>query len=393
MADVTDVLVEGSKEVVVSYIAFMKELLELLARWSREHNLKEGAGEVDFQGVQDGMKNGEKMSYCSVSSDVYNDMKKTGVLEMSGTRNYAVLKSKNDDSVMIFYGSGDQYHIDQALKAMEYMYGNPVEMDMESFLMTTKNDELFTIMGLSDADAMLLKHFATKMNVDEEGKLKNDSFPYTIVEMDGVNCVVCRESDHDKLAEAMKMVAATHETEQGEKILEQIQYKIKGRSERNIAIENARREQCIVDANDPASKIVVTAEDFRYYKNNKEIATIPLSDETKVQRVYSIIEGMSDPVLVNDNTFERLDEAEQTEYLHNKDNAQPLMKDDVFDLEVDMTQIRQALINEDRIKQRLNQYYGFSLKTEDMEIDEVVKAYEKEARNRAKSHSREENER
>ena len=54
-------------------------------------------------------------------------------------------------------------------------------------------------------------------------------------------------------------------------VRQQIEYKIKGRKEVNIALSDAEREFSIIDRKNPNNYLVATADDIVYYKNNKGV--------------------------------------------------------------------------------------------------------------------------
>ena len=355
---------------------------QLLTELRKHMKLRRGMGELSLEALQKSLdrKNRESLAFTSIAADVYQDMRATGILDNGGLRNYSVIAAKNSDQVMIFYGSKDQGRMDQVLSAMDAMYGSKSDLEKDAFFQIARGRNLYVLQDISSEEAELFRHYCDRP--DENGSYPR-RMPYSIVELNGHRCLLCLESDTDLMRRNMQLVAATMTSEQGGRILEEIRFLLKERQERRIAIEQAVREHLILDADHPSCKVEVTAHDFNYYKNSKLVDTVPRSDKAQAGRIYDIVDGMSSPVVVPKDAFEKLPSSGQQEYLHSP-AAAPIQKAYDRQLEINMDQVLAKLNEANELREYLNHMTGFNVKVEGDEIADVIKAFEKEQKKRGK---------
>lgn len=373
--ETADLVLEQAKAAMSALAEMQTALLTAIIKYNQEKQLTLGIGEVSMDKLIRSLdkKTGETLSYCVLEASVFQDLLRTGVLNKSGIRNYTAMSSANNSDVMIFYGSRDQIFMDNALHAIDALYGTRTMMDRDSFFMAAEGKDLFVLEGVSAEDAELLDCILRK----KDSHLH--PFPYSVVEMDGNPCIICLSEDMEKLKEAMKAVAATFESEQGDRVLEDIRIRLAGRQERGIAIKEARREQAIVDADHPFHKIIVTADDYRYYKHNKEILAVPMSDPSCLDRIYDLINGMSSPVLTGDCSYEQLPASQQSEYIH---------KHAIYEfqgespLEINLEKTAEKMADADALRKYLNKMTGYNVKCEESEPEYVMQEFAKEHKRR-----------
>ena len=356
---------------------------QLLLELGKHQRLRQGLGELSLEALQKSLdrRNGEGLAFTSITADVYQDMRATGILDSGGLRNYSVIAAKDRDQIMIFYGSKDQKHMDQILSAMDAMYGSKSDIEKEAFFSIANGQDIYIVQDISPEEAELFRHFSEKQDADGNHP---DSMPYTVVELNGRLCLICLDADTEIMRRNMKLVAATLTSEQGERILNDIRTRLKNRQERGIAIGQAKREHLIIDADHPRNRIEITAHDFNYYKSSKLVDSIPKSDRAQLGRIYDIVDGMSFPTIVERDAYEKLTVSEQQEYLHSADvSAIPRAYERQLEINMDQTLAKLNEVSE--LREYLNHMTGYSVRVDGDEIGDVIKAFEKEHRNRTKS--------
>ena len=369
-----------------------KILQWLKERREQEVAIKDGIGEASFANLMKSIDRAhdEQISYCEVSKDVYTDMCKTGLLQNGALRTYTVLQAANSDGVMIFYGSNDQSGMNRILDSMDAMYGNRAELDKDSFEMMSEGKDIYVLEGISAEDSLLFASLVRDGYVSENGSMDKNGFPFsrmtTVKGGQEYNAIVVLDEDKGKLASVMGVVAGTMLSTQGPRILEQLQYQLKGRQERNIAIEEARKEQVIVDADNPRNSIHVTAKDYEFYKNNKVTEIIPRGGP--LGRVYDIVEGMSAAVIIDAKKLEGLSTSEQQEVLHNE--GRPLTSVEEKPLDIDIKESMRQMDDEQSVKRYLEKCTGVTVRSDSRDLDSIVKSAEKQHRQREKQMERDE---
>lgn len=350
-----------------------------ILRWLKEQRSLEamrtdGVGEASFATLCKAIdkKHGEQLAYCEVPKDVYEDMAKTGILQNGALRTYSAMSSTHSDNIIIFYGSKDQEGMNSILDAMDSMYGKRSEVSKDSFEILSEDRDLYVLDGVRPEDAMLLSHLT-----ENHEEYSVEPFPFTVVQQPGKDkySVVCLDEDKGKLAAAVGLVAATYTSEQGSRVLQQVQYKIKGKQERNIDIDNARKHQVIMDREFPQNHFVVTASDYKFYKNNKEVESI--SRKGPLNRVYDIIEGMSAPVVIDERRYEQLSTSETMEALHNEGKPITLTSD--RDIEIDIKQSLAQMEREQEVKEYMKGMSGTTVQGDTRDLNKIVGRAEREA--------------
>lgn len=411
---------------ISSVLMLQQKILQWLReRRSQEASIQDGIGEASFANLCKSIdrRHGEQISYCEISRDVYEDMGRTGLLKNGALRTYTAMQASNSDAVLLFYGSKDQQGMNRILDAMDAMYGRRAAVDRESFEMLSEGKDLYVLDGLREEDAELLSCFATlpaarKIMADEnsmdrnsvDGKntdgMKKDEveiepFPYTVIESKnrrsaarstagqgangsdagshsaGTLSVVCLAEDSHKLAGLMGYVAAAATSEHGARILEQVQFRIKGRQERNIAIDEAEKNQIIMDAENPRNMIKVTAKDYEFYKNNKIAEAIPRSGP--LNRVYDLVEGMSEAVILDADRLKSLPASQQQEAAANM--GTPVSSLHCRNVDIDMQDVFRQLEREEDVRAYLKNMSGITVKADPYgTLDRAVRKAREEQR-------------
>ena len=188
-------------------------LIQTLIRLHKLRQLKAGIGEIAMEQLQKALdrKNGESLAYCSLPADVYQDLKATGVLDRSGIRNYSVLAASNNDTVLVFYGSQDQEHVDRSLKVMEAYYGQKSELDKETFFLAARNRDLLLVDGLAEESVQLFRQLTSE--ADQHGTLTN-AMPFTIIEYKGRKQLVTTSESEAALGNVLRKVSENTNSKQ-----------------------------------------------------------------------------------------------------------------------------------------------------------------------------------
>lgn len=420
-----------------------KILQWLRERRSQEASIRDGIGEASFANLCKSIdrRHGEQISYCEISKEVFEDMGRTGLLKNGALRTYTAMQAANSDAVLLFYGSKDQHGMNLILDAMDAMYGRRAAVDRESFEMLSEGKDLYVLDGLREEDVELLSCFAglpaacgikaddssvDRQNADgmKKDEMKIEPFPYTVIESKnrhaaarsalgqsvfgnsagshstnspsvssskdasaydssadsrytGTLSVVCLAEDSHKLAGLMGYVAAAATSEHGARILEQVQFRIKGRQERNIAIDEAEKNQVIMDAENPRNMIKVTAKDYEFYKNNKIVEAIPRSGP--LNRVYDLVEGMSEAVILDADRIKSLPASQQQEAAANM--GTPISSLHGRNVDVDMQDVFRQLEREEDVRAYLKTMSGITVKADPYgTLDHALRKARKEQR-------------
>ena len=232
-------------------------------------------------------------------------LKKNGVL-------YDMSDLSTSDTKIVLFTESQEEKIKESIKMLYAEKGLLSEMDLNSFLSFSKNDKLSFLTNIDDVEIEILRHYT-----------RSNPIAYTITHDDNNNAIIVfRTEDIENVKNALDKISQDLTSEQGPLIREQIEFRLKGKQEVNIALEEAERESYIVDKQNPKNYIAITADDYTYYKNNKNIESIPRTDKNIPEAVYTRIEALTEPVVLTKDEF-FLSDREKLEVLKQKTAVYP----------------------------------------------------------------------
>lgn len=289
-------------------------LLEFLKEWNKTQKedklLKNGVGETSLRNLLKGLKEGDQLKAMVIPDEEYDEFIK--VLKNTKIKNFSSLDLSSDNCRTILFAESDTKEIVNALEAFSAQRNLQTEVDPEVFYLAAKESKITAIENIDEVELELLRYNARK-----------NPFPYTVVDINGKPSILARSEDFEKVDTSLNRIASSLAGEQGSLIRKQIEYKIKGRQEVNIAIEDAEKESIIIDKKNPNNYIMITADDFVYYKSNKELTAISRKEPGAVDAVYQKLEGLTEPVVISKNEFE-LSYAERKAILDKKTAVYPV---------------------------------------------------------------------
>lgn len=215
---------------------------------------------------------------------------------------YCALDMGQDDCKQVVYPQSYQEKVLNSFQVFQANRSLVTEIQPVAFVNSYGNSDLNRINNLSVADVELFRHYAK----EELAKNPDMKFPFTVItKKDNTFAVLypkeCRNLAQNALFKASWDLAG----EQGARIKEQIQIKFSNKQEINIAIADAEREFYIVDANNKKNYIKVTAGDFEFYKNNKQISTVSKLSPDYTETVYTTLKGLEEPILISPEDFNK----------------------------------------------------------------------------------------
>lgn len=212
---------------------------------------------------------------------------------------FIVLDNNTDDSKIFLYMSGDSQKAINAVTLWQADKGLISEINPNLFIDDYSADEIGTVSGLNDVDLFLFRQYAIENNL-----------VFSSIEIENKeNLLLYKPSERKNVERVLgATIWATTYGDEGALIRKQISYKLQNRQAINISLLDAQREFYIVNGEVPENYIHVTANDFAYYKNSKEILRIDRSSAGFMDKAWRTIDGLSQPTLLNKEEFELVKE-------------------------------------------------------------------------------------
>lgn len=284
------------------------KLLLLIYNNIQKDKTLNSSGEKAIGEMLAAVQKGEKLKNIVVPDEDVESLKpflnKCGAL-------YAIVDMKKDDAKMVIFLEKHSEKIQDALTLLSADRGLVNEVAPELFLKNTTDKEI-GIASLDKTELELFRHHA---------KASGLVFGATVID-DKVKLLYTLE-DKDKFYNILAKVSWDLTGEKGPLIRQQIEYRLKGRKEVNIAIEQAEKEYYIVSGNSPKNYVKITSQDYSYYKNNKEVTTISRTEPDCREAVFTKVQSLSEPVVLTKEEFE-MDDKERQALIDSKTNVYPL---------------------------------------------------------------------
>lgn len=218
---------------------------------------------------------------------------------------FAVLKFKSDskeafansDKRVVCFLDKDAPVIFDALSMIQADRGLINEVAPAPFVKYNNDRSIFTADGLSEQDVELLRHWAPKLGfvfavMPSQSSSDNPEFK-----------VIARTEDKSKVAAALHQACWDLTGEHGPAIQRQIEYKLSGKKQINLALQDTIGEHYIVNGGAPGDYIHITSKDFSFYKNNKLVQTVGRTDSSFADRYYDNVSGFKSPVVFEKEEF------------------------------------------------------------------------------------------
>lgn len=270
---------------------FAKKLLAMLGEHIlKEQNKKmlEGDGEIAVAKMMEAVRNGENVKTIVIPDEEIESLK-SYLKECKAL--FAITDLKQDDAKMLMFLERDTKKVKDALTLLKSERGLITEIHPDLFL---KHNEKKAVSNakLNNVEIELFRHHA-----------KSTKLPFAIADSNGSRTVLYNTENQKLVNDILAKVAWDLTGERGPQVRQQIEYRLEGKKEVNIAIEDAQREYYIVNSISPKNYIKITPQDFTYYKNNKEITSMKRTDPDFKEAVYTKLEGLVEPVVLKREEF------------------------------------------------------------------------------------------
>lgn len=266
-------------------------LLLALAQKQKEEKLLNGSGEVSLKKIYEAVNKGETLKSVCVSDDDYDLFKKhltkQGVL-------FATTDFNKDDSKMILFLSKDDYKVKNAISLMKSERGLITELTPELFCKTISDnkEQMSVLKNIDKVELELFRHYA----------LNNKLVFATVNNSENIK-ILFNKKDLEKVNDILKKISVDLTSSHAEMIREQIEYKLAGRQQINIAFEDVEKEFYVVDAKNPRNYLHINPEGMVYVKNGKEVTKVSRDRHDFLEQCYAKINSFSEPVLLTPEEF------------------------------------------------------------------------------------------
>jgi len=292
-----NIAIKTTSATTKALLSLSKSLLEVLMSIASKEASKRKDGEIGetsidrLKQLQKGVEGGVPLGKVSVADEDYELFKKH--LEKQGVL-FAAYDLMNDNTKMIIYLESEAEKVQNAIISMQAERGLVSEIDPSLMIRNAEIDksELRLFNNLDPVELELFKHYAA------ESKLT-----FSVVQNGDKARVIFNKADITKALDVLSNVTWALTSEYGERIREQVEYRLAGKQERNIPFEDAQKEIYIVDSRNPANYFHVTSEKMTYYKYNKEVSSIERDRHDFREQYFSKINSLAEPVVLTPDEF------------------------------------------------------------------------------------------
>lgn len=205
---------------------------------------------------------------------------------------YAKMNIKDDNAKMFIFLNQDREKIQNVATILQANRGMVTEVKPDLYFNQLAPENVRLVDGLDRAEMELFRHYA-----------RYESLLFTAIRQGDKYSVVFENKDEPKARKALLHVGWDLTGFNGARNREQIEYRLKGRTAVNIAIETGERDVYVVSKNRPQDYIAITDEDLSIYKQGKKLSTVSRSHPDFYTRCMSALEGMEGGVILTENQF------------------------------------------------------------------------------------------
>lgn len=266
---------------------------DLIKRFEASKEYKEmlsKTGEVSVAEINE-MKKRMKETASSIFVDNADAKEYESLLKDQGVL-YAPVDKQDDNVRMFVFLKKDEEKVKNATTILNARHGQISELRPDLYFRQWSPDNVHVVEGLSAAEMELFRHYA-----------REDKFLFTVVKQKDGYMLVSDENDRLKVKKTLSNVGWALTGTRGERVRQQLEYRLKGRSALQIAAEEGERELVIVSGRNPNNFVRITSEDLKIYKQNKEVSTVPRSDPAFYSKCMANCEGLSSPIILEPDQF------------------------------------------------------------------------------------------
>ena len=208
---------------------------------------------------------------------------------------FKVIDNLNDDTKFFMYMSDDAQKVVNIITLWQAEKGLISEMNPELFLNNCVQEGVGTLSGLDNADLEIFRNFA---------KEKGLIFASTAAEAPDRYIVIYNPKDTATVKKVMDSALWAFSGTEGNFLREQMTLFLKNKKEVNRSLLEPEKEFYIVDGKSPDNYVYLTANDFTYYKNSKEILNVSRNSVDFIERGLRVFDSMFQPVVLTREEFE-----------------------------------------------------------------------------------------
>lgn len=209
---------------------------------------------------------------------------------------YSVVDNFQDDTKFFLYMSNDAQKVIDVVSVFQAEKGLVSELAPELFLENFAQDGVGTISGFDKVDLEVFRNFAK-----ENGLI----FSSTPSDEPNKYIVIYDPNSIDKVKKTMDSTVWALSGSAGVILREQFERYLQNRQAVNKTLLEGEKEFYIVNGTNSENYVHLTANDFVYYKNSKEVLTVGRNDGDFVERGIRVFNGMTHPVLFAREEYER----------------------------------------------------------------------------------------
>lgn len=208
---------------------------------------------------------------------------------------FNVIENPADDIKFFNYMSGDSKAVSNVIARWKADRGLVSELEPDVFLDNFTEEGVGTLSGLDRVDLELFRRYAKEAGL---------VFSSTSTNEEGKYMVVYEPKDRPAAQRVMGTVAWALAGTDGALLREQMVIFMKNRQQLNRAFLEAEKEYYIVSGKNPLHYVHLTANDFTYYKDTKEIKVGQRTSDDFLARGMRVVDGLDQPILLTREEFE-----------------------------------------------------------------------------------------
>lgn len=206
---------------------------------------------------------------------------------------YVVVKDIEKNVHGILFRDRDLDKMQEIQRLLNLYHKGQGEITIDSFRKIYDEKAAGVDFGITNEEAELFNYFA-----------KEKSFLYSVHEnVQGKKTLLYDPKDRDAVQEALTKASWVLNGEHGPKVLEQINFRLEGRSNIAQSLSDGMQEYYVVSKHNPKNYVHITESQITQYKQDQVIHALPRDSEYFMERAWNMVESISSPVLMAPEEF------------------------------------------------------------------------------------------
>lgn len=212
-------------------------------------------------------------------------LKEQGVL-------YAKVDRQDDNCKMYIFLNRDNDKVLKASKILQANRGVVSELNPDLYFNSLSPEKVQVLQGITPAEMELFRHYARQEGILFSAVARKDDY-----------MVLCNAEDEQKTRRALLYTGWALTGANGERVREQIEHRIAGRTAIQISAEEGDRELYVVSSANPGNYLWISAEGLAQHKQGKEISRISRHDPDFQAKCMALSDNMAHPVVLSAAQF------------------------------------------------------------------------------------------